>query len=199
MRRLQQGTQGRASVRLTRSARRAQEGREQRDCRLERDRERARTRRLQQGAQQRESERIRRTTRALEGTQERNTRLELDRNRNAQMRHSTVPIFGQTSILNKMHAFHTKMSQCTLHCCTTCCESVLSLAPQTLQSECSLCSRDKGNPKLYSVHNNMDPGHVPTELQGLTQIEEMRNADLCCDANDVTVSPTMDSMGTVVM
>ena len=89
------------------------------------------------------------------------------------MRHSTIPIFGQTSILNKMHAFHTKMSQCTLHFCTTCCESVLSLAPQTLQSECSRCSRDKGNPKLYSVHNNMDPGHVPTELQGLTQIEEM--------------------------
>lgn len=89
------------------------------------------------------------------------------------MRHSTIPIFGQTSILNKMHAFHTKMSQCTLHFCTTCCESVLSLAPQTLQSECSRCSRDKGNPKLYSVHNKMDPGHVLTELQGLTQIEEM--------------------------
>ena len=41
------------------------------------------------------------------------------------------------------------------------------------QSECLQCSRDKKSPKLYSVDNNMDPGDVPPELQGLTQIEEM--------------------------
>ena len=41
------------------------------------------------------------------------------------------------------------------------------------QSECSRWSRDKKSPKLHSVDNNMDPGDVPPELQGLTQIEEM--------------------------
>ena len=42
-----------------------------------------------------------------------------------------------------------------------------------LVTVCSRCSRDKQEPKLYSVANNMDPGSVPPALQGLTQVEEM--------------------------
>uniref|UniRef100_A0A1X7TJF5 Uncharacterized protein n=1 Tax=Amphimedon queenslandica TaxID=400682 RepID=A0A1X7TJF5_AMPQE len=40
-------------------------------------------------------------------------------------------------------------------------------------SECNRCANDKRIPKLYSSGNNMDPGVVPTQLQGLTQAEEM--------------------------
>uniref|UniRef100_A0A1X7SF32 DUF6570 domain-containing protein n=1 Tax=Amphimedon queenslandica TaxID=400682 RepID=A0A1X7SF32_AMPQE len=40
-------------------------------------------------------------------------------------------------------------------------------------SECSRCANDKHIPKLYSSGNNMDPGVVPTQIQGLTQAEEM--------------------------
>ena len=38
---------------------------------------------------------------------------------------------------------------------------------------CSRCSLDKINPKKFSAQNSMIPSVVPTELQGLTQIEEM--------------------------
>ena len=35
------------------------------------------------------------------------------------------------------------------------------------------CSRDKKAPKLYPADNLIDPGPVPAELQGLSQVEEM--------------------------
>ena len=41
------------------------------------------------------------------------------------------------------------------------------------RNECTRCSRDKKTPKLYSALNLMDPGPVPPELQGLSQVEEM--------------------------
>ena len=82
-------------------------------------------------------------------------------------------LFPYLAKMYKMSAFHAKMSQCVHHFHTTCSESVLSLTQQSSQSECSWYSRDKGNPKLHSVDNNMDPSHIPPELQGLTQIEEM--------------------------
>ncbi|CAG8661439.1 4989_t:CDS:2 [Ambispora leptoticha] len=40
-------------------------------------------------------------------------------------------------------------------------------------SECQRCYSDKEQIKKFSLKNNMDPGDVPTELQGLTDIEEM--------------------------
>ncbi|CAB4416219.1 unnamed protein product [Rhizophagus irregularis] len=39
--------------------------------------------------------------------------------------------------------------------------------------ECRRCHNDKKIPKKFSADNNMDPGEVPDELQGLTDIEEM--------------------------
>ena len=44
---------------------------------------------------------------------------------------------------------------------------------------CQRCKKDKQSPKLFSSDNNMDPGSVPAELQGLTQTEEMLIARCC--------------------
>ena len=38
---------------------------------------------------------------------------------------------------------------------------------------CSRCSRDTKSPKKFSVENSMIPSPVPTQLQNLTQVEEM--------------------------
>ena len=41
------------------------------------------------------------------------------------------------------------------------------------------CKRGKDNPKLHSRENDTDPGPLPLELQGLTDIEEMLIARAC--------------------
>ena len=70
----------RESERLRARARRAHEETEQRACRLERNRQRERTRRLQQGAQETESTRLARSARrAREGREQRACRLDRDR------------------------------------------------------------------------------------------------------------------------
>src|SRR5436853_6411128 len=38
---------------------------------------------------------------------------------------------------------------------------------------CRRCHTEKHVPKKFSADNNMDPGEVPDELKGLTEIEEM--------------------------
>ena len=38
---------------------------------------------------------------------------------------------------------------------------------------CRRCYKEKKTPKKFSNGNNMDPGPVPEELKGLTEIEEM--------------------------
>ena len=38
---------------------------------------------------------------------------------------------------------------------------------------CRRCFTEKKHPKKFSADNNMDPGDVPDELKGLTEIEEM--------------------------
>lgn len=42
-----------------------------------------------------------------------------------------------------------------------------------LDYTCARCTRDKKVPKKFSIENLMIPSNVPTELQNLTQIEEM--------------------------
>ena len=44
---------------------------------------------------------------------------------------------------------------------------------------CQRCKKDNQCPKLFSSDNNMDPGSVPAELQGLTETEEMLIAPCC--------------------
>ena len=38
---------------------------------------------------------------------------------------------------------------------------------------CSRCKGDKKPCRLYSAENDMDPGSVPAELQGLSEVEEL--------------------------
>ena len=38
---------------------------------------------------------------------------------------------------------------------------------------CTRCKRDKNEPKLWSDENNMNSGHVPVELSGMTDAERM--------------------------
>ena len=44
---------------------------------------------------------------------------------------------------------------------------------------CQRCKKDNQCPKLFSSDNNMYPGSVPAELQGLSQTEEMLIARSC--------------------
>jgi hypothetical protein len=44
--------------------------------------------------------------------------------------------------------------------------------------ECRRCYNDKTDPKKFSTENNMNPGDLPKELQGLTEIEEMLIAQI---------------------
>ncbi|CAG8823378.1 15573_t:CDS:1, partial [Racocetra fulgida] len=39
--------------------------------------------------------------------------------------------------------------------------------------ECRHCHTEKTSTKKFSTENNIDPGNVPEELQGFTEIEEM--------------------------
>ncbi|CAG8687584.1 10113_t:CDS:2, partial [Gigaspora rosea] len=43
----------------------------------------------------------------------------------------------------------------------------------TTEFDCRNCYSEKISPNKFSNENNMDPGEVPEELQGLTEIEEM--------------------------
>ena len=51
--------------------------------------------------------------------------------------------------------------------------------PPPFRCSCQRCKGDNQSPKLFSSDNNMDPGSVPAELQGLTQTEEMLIARCC--------------------
>ena len=64
--------------------------------------------------------------------------------------------------------------------CVTCKDAWPTKQRLTLaRFECLRRKRDKGNPKLYSQKSDMDPGALPLELQGLTDIEEMLIARAC--------------------
>jgi len=45
---------------------------------------------------------------------------------------------------------------------------------------CRRCHREKSIPKKFSKENNMDPGELPKQLKGLTEIEEMLIAQVFC-------------------
>ena len=74
------------------------------------------------------------------------------------------------AVFTKMNTFHKKMSNCDFLACPCCNESFPADNPN---SSCAHCVRDKHQPKLYSHDNDMDPGILPPELQGLSQIEEV--------------------------
>ena len=68
-----------------------------------------------------------------------------------------------------MANFHRAMNKLEHRRCVTCKEAWPTNNGLILQIfECLRCKRDKGNPKLFSQENDMDPGCLPTALQGLT-------------------------------
>ena len=74
----------------------------------------------------------------------------------------------QTAMAN----FHRTMNKLEHRQCVTCKEAWPTNNGLTLQIfECLRCKRDKGNPKLFSQENDMDPDGLSTALQGLTDIE----------------------------
>ena len=60
------------------------------------------------------------------------------------------------------------MAEITASICDTCMEKFPNLmvaAQPNGITECTRYSNDKHIPKVFSKHNNMDPGPVPEELQ----------------------------------
>ncbi|CAB4017850.1 Hypothetical predicted protein [Paramuricea clavata] len=79
---------------------------------------------------------------------------------------------GQSFHLDQEHLEHRQ--------CTMCKETWPTR--QNLASEvylCYRCKKDKKSPKKFSAENDMDPGIVPEQLSGLTQVEEMLISRVC--------------------
>ena len=90
------------------------------------------------------------------------------------------PLPKQQWVQNEMAKFHSSINSLEHRQCVTCKETWptkqgLSLA----RFECLRRKRDKGNPKLFSQENDMDPGTLQLQLQGLTDIGEMLIARAC--------------------
>ena len=138
------------------------ESEEERNIRLQSARENSATRRQQQQLQQKQQE------------------LNRDDYLSNGWRDPDQPLHQQQWVQNEMEHFHTTMNSFQHQQCITCKETWPT--KQTLpvpNFQCLRCKRDKGNPKLFSQENDMDPGAVPLELQGLTEIEEMLIARAC--------------------
>ena len=93
------------------------------------------------------------------------------------------PLYEQEWVTNDMNRFHSSQEMLQ-HCqCTVCKEmwpTKQNLAAESIQWYVSKrCKRDKKSLKVYSADNDMDPGLVPQQLQGLPQVEEMLIARLC--------------------
>ena len=114
-----------------------------------------------------------RGSRASETTEDRHARLERDKIRSASRGHTECPVFGNDRVKQKVVAFHSKLNEVKFASCDTCLESFPGLSIKVSENQCVRCSRDKKTPKLYSADNNIDPGPVSQELQGLSQVEEM--------------------------
>ena len=67
--------------------------------------------------------------------------------------------------------FHKKLKM-TIFQCNACKEGwPLCKTPNDKSNyECVRCKRDKTQPKIFSIENDMIPSKVPLELQGLTQV-----------------------------
>ena len=91
------------------------------------------------------------------------TRCEQDRESHRRRRE-------RQSVHTKMVNFHSHLAALQVSKYITCLEkfpglNVRTVSPDSSDTECVRCSRDKHIPKLYLSMNNMDPGPVPPELQ----------------------------------
>lgn len=73
--------------------------------------------------------------------------------------------------MDSIRAFELQQMSYFFQFCTICKERRLEMK-MSKNSVCSRCFRDKHDIKLFSSSNNMDPGKLPEELQGLTIIEQ---------------------------
>ncbi len=90
------------------------------------------------------------------------------------------PLHEQEFVQNEMHSFHLDQERLEHRQCTICKEAWPTR--HNLASEvfiCYWCKRDKKSPKKFSAENDMDPGTVPEQLRGLTQVEEMLISRVC--------------------
>ena len=100
--------------------------------------------------------------------------------RERQRRHRELERLRPHTALTRAHAemanFHSKLETLEISKCNICHEKShgkKTMLQETQGSVCTRCKKDKHTPKIYSPENNMDPGPVPPELFGLTQVEEM--------------------------
>ncbi|CAB4033970.1 Hypothetical predicted protein, partial [Paramuricea clavata] len=90
------------------------------------------------------------------------------------------PLHELEFVQNEMNSFHLDQEHLEHRQCTMCKEAWPTR--QNLASEvyiCYRCKRDKKSPKKFSAENDMDPGIVPEQLTGLTQVEEMLISRVC--------------------
>jgi NAD-dependent SIR2 family protein deacetylase len=82
------------------------------------------------------------------------------------------PLHELEFVQNEMHSFHLDQELLEHRQCTMCKEAWPTR--QNLASEvyiCYRCERDEKSPKKFSAENDMDPGTVPEQLRGLTQVK----------------------------
>ncbi|CAG8792226.1 10852_t:CDS:2, partial [Gigaspora rosea] len=70
-----------------------------------------------------------------------------------------------------LQKFRTKIDKFQNTFCPVCNEYFPSVV--LVKGMCRRCYSEKILPKKFSAENNMDPGEIPHELEGLTEIEEM--------------------------
>ena len=90
------------------------------------------------------------------------------------------PLHELEFVQNEMHSFNLDQEHLEHRKCTICKEAWPTR--QNLASEvyiCYRCKRDKKSPKKFSAENDMNPGTVPEQLRGLTQVEEILISRVC--------------------
>jgi len=74
--------------------------------------------------------------------------------------------------------FRYKMDDIRYNACPVCNERIPGMT--LVEETCHRCHREKTIPKKFSKENYMDPGELPEQLKGLTEIEEMLIAQVFC-------------------
>lgn len=83
--------------------------------------------------------------------------------------HSATTINGEEHRI--LQNFREKMDNIRYNSCPVCNERIPSM--KIVKGMCRRCYTEKSPIKKFSAENNMDPGDVPEELKGLSEIEEM--------------------------
>ena len=86
-----------------------------------------------------------------------------------QVRSNTISENESTLLQN----FRSKVDNIECKVCPTCNERIPAMTIIKSTGISRRCHTEKSSEKKFSAENYMDPGEVPDELQGLTEIEEM--------------------------